>query len=92
LTGDLNSDNTEWITFNHEKVFLDIKASIRDYGFAGVTMHPQDYAVKDGLAYQNKIDPKYIEELELLLDLVQKEDIKIVKISEIDDAAKARDS
>lgn len=92
LTGDLNDDNTEWITFNHEKVFSDIKASIRDYGFAVVTMHPQDYAVKDGLAYQNKVDPKYMEELELLLDLVQKEDIKIVKISEIDDAAKALDN
>jgi peptidoglycan/xylan/chitin deacetylase (PgdA/CDA1 family) len=89
LMGDLNDDDTEWITFSHEKVFSDIKASIRDYGFAVVTMHPQDFAEKDKLAYQNKVDPKYMEELELLLDLVQKEDIKIVKMSEVNSVAEA---
>ncbi len=83
LTGDLNSDNTEWIGFNHGKVLDEIEHGLSDYGFAVVTMHPQEYTVRDKFNYQNKVNSSQINELQLLLDGINKEGIKIVKISEI---------
>jgi hypothetical protein len=41
-------------------------------------VHPQDLAVRDELNYQNKVDTRYIGELELLLDKIQNTDIKIL--------------
>ena len=41
-------------------------------------MHPQNFAVRDELNYQNKVDARYIGELELLLDKIQNTDIKIL--------------
>jgi hypothetical protein len=46
-------------------------------------VHPQDFAVRDELNYQNKVDAKYIGELELLLDKIQNTGIKIVTAGEI---------
>jgi hypothetical protein len=41
-------------------------------------VHPRDFAVRDELNYQNKVDARYTGELELLLDKIQNTDIKIL--------------
>jgi hypothetical protein len=46
-------------------------------------VHQQDFAVRDELNYQNKVDAGYIGELELLLDKIQNIGIKIVTAGEI---------
>jgi hypothetical protein len=56
---------------------------LQEYGLAVVTVHPQDFAVRDELNYQNKFDARYIGELELLLDKIQNRGIKIVTVREI---------
>jgi hypothetical protein len=39
LMGDLNDDDTYWITFSHRKVLDEIEYSLDQHGFAVVTMH-----------------------------------------------------
>jgi peptidoglycan-N-acetylglucosamine deacetylase len=82
-TGDVSANETSWIGYNYTKVFSEIRASINEYGFAVVTMHPQEYALRDKLNYQNKVNDLQIKELQLLLDSIQKNGIRIVKISDI---------
>jgi peptidoglycan/xylan/chitin deacetylase (PgdA/CDA1 family) len=58
--------------------------SLKENGFAVVSIHPQEYSIfKDG-ENQNEIDHKQIQELKKLIDLIQAQDIEIVHISEID--------
>jgi peptidoglycan-N-acetylglucosamine deacetylase len=83
LMGDLNADDTDWITFGHQEVFAKIEDSLDEHGFAVVTLHPQDFAVREMLDYQNAVDDQYIAELEMLLDRIEERGIKIVMISEI---------
>jgi peptidoglycan/xylan/chitin deacetylase (PgdA/CDA1 family) len=82
-TGDISANETSWIGYNHTKVFSEIRASINEYGFAVVTMHPQEYAIRDKLNYQNKVNDLQVKELQLLLDSIQNNGIRIVKISDI---------
>lgn len=82
-TGDLNADDTQWLGVSHDKTLQDIDDSIRKYGYAIVTLHPQEYAVREGLNFVNKVDEQQIVELEMVLAEVHKKDIRIVSISEI---------
>jgi peptidoglycan/xylan/chitin deacetylase (PgdA/CDA1 family) len=82
LMGDLNDDDTYWITFSHRKVLNEIEYSLDQHGFAEATMHLQDFAIRDMLD-QNTVDSEKIEELEILLDRIHEKGIEIVAISEI---------
>jgi peptidoglycan/xylan/chitin deacetylase (PgdA/CDA1 family) len=84
-TGDLNADNTEWAGYSHERTFADLNASMNDLGYAVVTMHPQEFSVREGTKYQNEVDEQQISELELLLKDIRQAGFKIVTISQIDD-------
>lgn len=46
-TGDLSKDNKRWIGFNHTKLIEGVQESIAKYGFAVVTMHPQEYFIRN---------------------------------------------
>jgi len=62
----------------------DIKFSIRDYGFAVVLLHPQEYSQRNGWVFENQIDiPQYFE-LDKLIDEVKDYGLKIVSIDNID--------
>jgi len=50
-----------------------------------VTMHPQEYSVRDGLNYGNEVDMKQLQELEMLLDQIQSSGLRIVTIPQISD-------
>ena len=82
LMGDLN-DDTAWLTFARGKVFTEIEDSLTLHGFAVVAMHPQNFAARDMLVYQNMVDHGHAEELEMLLDRISEHDIKVVTINEI---------
>jgi peptidoglycan/xylan/chitin deacetylase (PgdA/CDA1 family) len=84
VTGDLNDDDTEWYTKDHKRILEEIDESIQQYGYAIVTMHPQEFSTREGLNFQNEPDESQIAELELVLEnLVQKGEIRLVTISEI---------
>jgi peptidoglycan/xylan/chitin deacetylase (PgdA/CDA1 family) len=91
LMGDLSADNTYWITFSRQEVFDGIEESLDQHGFAVVTMHPQDFAVRDMLNYQNMVDYNQINELKMLLDKIQERGIKVVTISEINSHVPAQE-
>lgn len=83
FTGDLNSDNTRWYGTTHKETFAQIQGSLINYGFAVVTLHPQEYSVRDGLNYKNEVDYNQIHELEMLIDEIRNNGLKIVTIKEI---------
>jgi peptidoglycan/xylan/chitin deacetylase (PgdA/CDA1 family) len=87
ITGDLNDDDTSWVGFDHQTTLAQIKQSVRDHGFAVVTMHPMEFAERSGLEYFNRIDEKQIGELDALLSSLQIEGYEIVAVGELDRSA-----
>lgn len=84
-TGDLNSDNSEWLGYPHNITFAAINASMNELGYAVVTMHPMEFSVREGTEYQNKVDSAQVEELELLMEDIRDVGFKIVTISQINE-------
>jgi peptidoglycan/xylan/chitin deacetylase (PgdA/CDA1 family) len=82
-TGDLNDDDTEWLGLTHVETLANIRNSIQKYGYAMVMMHPQEFSVRDGLNFQNKVDMQQLSELELLFDSIRTEGYTIVTISQL---------
>ena len=84
-TGELNKDISLFEGLSHQETFSDIQTSIANYGFAVVTMHPQEFStIKDG-TYSNTINQNQIEELKLLIDTINKHNIDTVLISNINE-------
>jgi peptidoglycan/xylan/chitin deacetylase (PgdA/CDA1 family) len=81
-TGDLNADDTQWIGASHDVTMGEIETSLDRYGYAVVMMHPQEFSVRDGTAFQNAVDIDQLAELKLLLDNVRAQGYEIVTISE----------
>jgi peptidoglycan/xylan/chitin deacetylase (PgdA/CDA1 family) len=82
-TGNLNDGNTYWYSENHRQTFAEIMDSLQKYGYAIIVMHPQEYSVRQALNYSNTADENQIHELELLIDEVRNDGLKIVTISKI---------
>lgn len=84
-TGDLNDDDTEWYGSTHQDTFRAVENDLGKFGYAVVMMHPMEFSVRSGMDFDNKVDVKQIQELELLIDEVKAAGFKIVTISQIDD-------
>jgi peptidoglycan/xylan/chitin deacetylase (PgdA/CDA1 family) len=84
-TGDLNTDNTEWLGRSHEETFAAINTSMDELGYAVVTMHPMEFALRSGTTYQNEVDDRQIRELELLIDDIRDASFEIVPVSQINE-------
>ena len=69
----------------HEETFADIQAYLDKYGFAVVTIQPQEFSIVEKNSYTNSVDQQQIQELELLLDKIQDQGLKIIPISQIDE-------
>ena len=85
MTGDLNSDNTQWYGTTHKDTFVQIQNGLINYGFAVVTLHPQEYSKREGLNFSNEVDDAQIQELELLINEIENHGLDIVTISGIPD-------
>lgn len=83
MTGDLNSENTQWYGATHKETFVQIQNGLINYGFAVVTLHPQEYSKREGLNFSNEVDDSQIQELELLINEIENNGLDIVTISEI---------
>jgi peptidoglycan/xylan/chitin deacetylase (PgdA/CDA1 family) len=86
-TGDLNDDNTQWLGYSHNDTLRAIESGLQEYGYVVVTMHPQEYSLRNGLDYANIPDSGQLAELELLIKLIQNAGIRIVTISQIGEYA-----
>ena len=84
-TGKINKEISLFEGLSHEETFSDIQASIENYGFAVITMHPQEFStIKEG-TYSNTINQIQIGELKSLIDTINENDIDTVLISEINE-------
>ena len=83
VTGDLKSDDTFWFGKTHKETLAQIQISLINYGFAVVTLHPQEYSKRQGLNFTNEGDFDQIHELEMLIDDIQNNGLSIVTINEI---------
>src|SRR5574338_564197 len=83
LTGDIDSNIVKWYGTTHKETFAQIQASLINYGFAVVTLHPQEYSKRQGLNYTNEVDFNQIRELEFLIDDIRNNGLRIVTIKEI---------
>ena len=81
--GAVNDYNTNWIDYDSEHTHAQILRSITKYGFAVVTLHPQDFSSRHILDYTNSINQTRISQLDSVIDLVKNDGLKIVTMSEI---------
>ncbi|MFB5630596.1 MAG: polysaccharide deacetylase family protein [Nitrosopumilaceae archaeon] len=83
VTGELTPNKDFIIGVSHKLTLSQIMQSIDEYGFAVVTMHPQEFSEITKGKYSNQVNEKQIRELELLLERLRFEEIKIVPLGEI---------
>jgi peptidoglycan/xylan/chitin deacetylase (PgdA/CDA1 family) len=83
VTGELTTNRDFILGVSHKLTLSQVIHSIDEYGFAVVTMHPQEFSEITKGKYSNQSNEKQIRELELLLDRLRFEDIEIVPLSEI---------
>ncbi|MDH3610553.1 MAG: polysaccharide deacetylase family protein [Nitrosopumilus sp.] len=83
FTGDLNKDDMKFLGVSHQTTLKQINESIEEFGFAVVTLHPQEFSKFYDGSYQNEINPQQFKELNLLLSKLKDENIKITFLDEI---------
>ena len=82
-TGYISSSNGTLHRLTNDEIFTNIQNSLRNYGFAVVTISFQDYAVNNGTVTQNEPDLQQTQQLEALIDKVRSNGLKIVDVSKI---------
>ncbi|MFB5609700.1 MAG: polysaccharide deacetylase family protein, partial [Nitrosarchaeum sp.] len=82
-TGKYSSEKNLFLGELSNNTYSDITNSIKNYGFAVITSHPQEFAVIQNGTYVNQINKEQINELITLIKKIQSDGIKIVTIDEI---------
>ncbi|UVS69626.1 polysaccharide deacetylase family protein [Nitrososphaera viennensis] len=83
VTGDLSGDGARWLSYSHERTMEEIKRGIDENGFAVVTMHPMEFALRDGLNFRDEIDERQMEELDLLLKAISEQGYEITTLGDL---------
>ncbi len=83
VTGNLNSEGMLFLKIDHMETLSQIEYSNQKYGFAVVTLHPQEFSVIKNGTYVNEIDSNQFNELKELIKSVKDMKIKTVLISKI---------
>jgi peptidoglycan/xylan/chitin deacetylase (PgdA/CDA1 family) len=84
-TGIINPELRLFGGLPYTETLKDIQASQNIFGFSVVTLHPQEFSMIENGAYSNQIDKNQIHELELLINEIQKSNLKIVYLSQINE-------
>jgi len=82
-TGKFNNEINLFVGENPDITFSNIESSLEKYGFAVITMHPQEFSIIKNETYVNQINQKQIENLELLISKIKDSKLKIVQIGQI---------
>ena len=82
-TGNLNKDDMKFLGISHQTTLQQINESIEEFGFAVVTLHPQEFSKFYDESYHNEISLQQFKELNLLLSNLKNKDIKITFLEEI---------
>ena len=70
---------------SNQETFDSIEHSLIKYGFAVVTIHPQEFSIIKNGMYTNQVNWEHIEDLKILIDKIQNTDLKIVFLSQINE-------
>ena len=83
-TGKIDTNLGIFSKIPNQETLDSIKDSSDKYGFVVVTMHPQEFSIHEkNTVYTNNVDWENIKELEILIDKIQKSNLKIVFLSQI---------
>ena len=82
-TGKLNEEGIKFVGTSHQITLDQIDQSIDEFGFAVVTLHPQEFSYFGEKNYQNKLNQEQIRELKALLSKLAGKNVKITFITEI---------
>jgi peptidoglycan/xylan/chitin deacetylase (PgdA/CDA1 family) len=82
-TGDLNSDGSRWLGYDHEKTVAEIKRGMDENGFAVVTMHPMEFALRDGLSFRDSVDERQMKELDLLIKGINEQGYEVTTMGDL---------
>jgi peptidoglycan/xylan/chitin deacetylase (PgdA/CDA1 family) len=82
-TGKYNLEQNLFTGLSSNYTYSDTIKSLEKYGFAVITSHPQEFAVIQNGTYTNQINNDQINELELLIQKLQSDGIRIVSIDKI---------
>jgi len=82
-TGKFSTERNLFVGVPSNNTYSDTINSIKKYGFAVITSHPQEFAIIQNGTYTNQINKEQIKELELLIQKLQSDGIRIVSISKI---------
>ena len=83
-TGGYIPSQNRSVGMSSDQTFSDALNGINEYGFAVITMHPQEFAVYEGGEYINEINLGQIKELENLIEKIKSENIEIVYLGQIE--------
>ena len=82
-TGKYNLEQNLFTGLSSNDTYSDTINSLKKYGFAVITSHPQEFAVIQNGTYTNQINKEQINELESLIQKLQSDGIRIVSIDKI---------
>ena len=87
-TGDYVPSQNRILGVSAEKTFEDAMIALEKYGFAVITIHPQEYSVFQGGEYLNEINFSQMDELQYLIEKIQNHDLQVVNLDEINSKIK----
>ncbi|MGD8708316.1 MAG: polysaccharide deacetylase family protein [Nitrosopumilaceae archaeon] len=83
-TGKLDKEKTNFTGLSHQSTLRQIDESLEKYGYAVVTLHPQEFSNFYDGAYHNEINVDQFKELKLLLSKLKSKDVRVTFITEMD--------
>ena len=83
-TAELNPDTGYWRPFSNAATMDQINSSIFNYGYAVVMLHPYEYSTYENGGYTSTVNATKLQDLGLLIDKVNSEGYKVLKISDIE--------
>ena len=83
-TGGYVPSQNRILGISHDKTFSDALEGIKKYGFAVITLHPQEFSIFKGGEYLNELNLEQIKELETLIEKIKTQNIDVVHLGQID--------
>ena len=84
VTGKFNPESGVIELIPYEETFSEVQKILDQHGFIVVTVQSPEFSVIENGNYVNQVDEQKIRELELLIDMIQAQGLKIVPVGEID--------
>jgi len=84
VTGKFNPESGVIELIHYEETFSEVQKILDQYGFTVITLETRVFSAIENGDYKNRVDEQKIHELELLIDMIQAQGLKIVPVGEID--------